>query len=120
MAAAWFVIFHYPVNPISDRFLGEVIHHLKRPLSLYTLFTELYATVEKHEGMQSCSEQQRRRQCFTQKINARIRTRQIHVSRIRSEMQHTDRGKERQRQQEIQRERVKAPFQVLHGECEWR
>lgn len=69
--------------------------------------------------MQSCSELQQ--QYCTQKSRARIRTRKVHVSRIRSEMQQTDRGKERERERERRDiDRVKAPFQVLHGECGWR
>lgn len=57
-----------------------------RPLSLRTL-TALHEMVEMHEGMQSCCKHQ---QCCTHIMRGRMRARALHVSRIRSEMQHRD------------------------------
>lgn len=55
-----------PTSPLQTVFGTSLIH--LRGRSLMHLFTELYATAEKHEGMQSCFEQQ---QCCTPKIRAR-------------------------------------------------
>lgn len=62
-----------------------------RPPSLHTL-TALYEMVEKHEGMQSCCKHQ---QCCTHITRGRMRVRVLHVSRIRSEMQHRDRYRDK-------------------------
>lgn len=63
-----------------------------RPLSLHTL-TALYEMVEMHEDMQSCCKHQ---QCCTHITErGRMRVRVLHVSRIRSEMQHRDRYRDK-------------------------
>lgn len=62
-----------------------------RPPSLHTL-TALYKMVEMHEGMQSCCKHQ---QCCAHIKRGRMRVRVLHVSRIRSEMQHRDRYRDK-------------------------
>lgn len=62
-----------------------------RPPSLHIL-TSLFETVEMHVGMQSCCKHQ---QCCTHITRGRMRVRVLHVSRIRSEMQHRDRYRDK-------------------------